>query len=136
MNHTTNYSLNQWEADDRIQRVDFNADNAKLDAALGEKIRLVTGSYRGTDKYGPRNPNILEFPDAERPPRVVMLSNEGGEHQVVLIRGITRCFILKVLDKRHIIEITWTDKGVRWYCAEGSSAQFNSNLMYYYAVFI
>jgi len=36
-NFTPNYNLNQWEADDRVLRTDFNADNAKLDAALGKK---------------------------------------------------------------------------------------------------
>ena len=34
MNQTTNYQLNQWESTDRILMADFNADNAKLDAAL------------------------------------------------------------------------------------------------------
>ena len=34
MNYTQNYQLNQWEAADRVQRTDFNADNAKLDAAI------------------------------------------------------------------------------------------------------
>ncbi|NBI11902.1 hypothetical protein D1641_18210 [Colidextribacter sp. OB.20] len=34
MNTTTNYQLNQWDASDRVQRVDFNADNAKIEAAL------------------------------------------------------------------------------------------------------
>ena len=33
-NHTTNYNLNQWEATDKVLRTDFNADNAKIDAAL------------------------------------------------------------------------------------------------------
>ena len=33
-NQTTNYQLNQWEPTDAVQRVEFNADNAKLDAAL------------------------------------------------------------------------------------------------------
>ena len=33
-NQTTNYQLNQWEATDQILRTDFNADNAKVDAAL------------------------------------------------------------------------------------------------------
>lgn len=33
-NQTSNYQLNQWEPTDAVQRVDFNADNAKLDAAL------------------------------------------------------------------------------------------------------
>ena len=33
-NQTTNYQLNQWDPTDAVQRVDFNADNAKLDTAL------------------------------------------------------------------------------------------------------
>ena len=33
-NYTTNYQLNQWEPTDAVQRVEFNADNAKVDAAL------------------------------------------------------------------------------------------------------
>ena len=33
-NQTTNYQLNQWEPTDPVLRTDFNADNAKLDAAL------------------------------------------------------------------------------------------------------
>ena len=35
-NQTPNYALNQWERDDRVLMEDFNADNAKIDAALGE----------------------------------------------------------------------------------------------------
>ena len=34
MNATTNYQLSQWEASDRVLRTDFNADNAKIEAAL------------------------------------------------------------------------------------------------------
>lgn len=34
MTKTTNYQLNQWDPDDRILRVDFNADNTAIDAAL------------------------------------------------------------------------------------------------------
>ena len=37
-NYTTNYQLNQWEPTDQVLRTDFNADNAKLDAALGVKL--------------------------------------------------------------------------------------------------
>ena len=33
-NQTTNSQLNQWEPTDAVQRVDFNTDNAKVDAAL------------------------------------------------------------------------------------------------------
>ena len=31
---TEHYGLNQWEATDKVERLDFNADNAKIDAAL------------------------------------------------------------------------------------------------------
>ncbi len=54
MNRTNNYNLCQWEADDKIQRVDFNEDNAKIDAALGALAegaaaipKLAVGSYPG-----------------------------------------------------------------------------------------
>ena len=34
MEKTINYQLNQWAAGDKVQRIDFNADNAKIDAAI------------------------------------------------------------------------------------------------------
>ena len=33
-NQTPNYQLSQWERSDKVQMEDFNADNAKIDAAL------------------------------------------------------------------------------------------------------
>ena len=44
-NYTANYNLCQWEATDQVLRTDFNQDNAKIDAALGDtlgKIQLAT----------------------------------------------------------------------------------------------
>ena len=48
-NQTANYQLNQWEPTDQVLRTDFNADNAKLDAALLNKaeaaeLESVSGS--------------------------------------------------------------------------------------------
>ena len=40
-NHTANYDLCQWEATDQVLRTDFNADNAKLDAALAGKLGRI-----------------------------------------------------------------------------------------------
>ena len=40
-NYTTNYNLCQWEPTDAVQRVDFNTDNAKLDAALAAKAEAA-----------------------------------------------------------------------------------------------
>ena len=47
MNKTPNYSLNQWEPTDQVRRVDFNADNAKIDAAIrtvDDKVEALSGS--------------------------------------------------------------------------------------------
>ena len=45
-NHTANYELCQWEPTDQVQRTDFNADNAKIDAALSalESGKVSTAS--------------------------------------------------------------------------------------------
>ena len=37
-NYTTNYQLNQWEPTDQVLRTEFNADNAKIEAALTNKL--------------------------------------------------------------------------------------------------
>ena len=39
---TANYQLNQWEPTDQVQRTDFNADNAKLDAAFKSLSEHIT----------------------------------------------------------------------------------------------
>ena len=51
-NYTTNYDLCQWEPTDPVQRVEFNQDNAKVDAALNSLAQsrncmVWTGSYTG-----------------------------------------------------------------------------------------
>ena len=44
-NHTPNFNLCQWEADDKVLRTDFNEDNQKIDAALAglaaSKLELI-----------------------------------------------------------------------------------------------
>lgn len=47
MTKTEQYQLNQWEKSDRVLMEDFNSDNRKIDAALGEKCSVVFGTYKG-----------------------------------------------------------------------------------------
>ena len=69
MTHTTNFNLSQWAKSDRIQMADFNADNAKLDAALAARnCALYTTTYVGTGS-GPRS---FTFPHK---PRIVFVMN-------------------------------------------------------------
>ena len=53
-NHTANYELCQWEPTDQVQRLDFNADNAKLDAALQALQQSIAAeaAARGTAIQG------------------------------------------------------------------------------------
>ena len=59
-NYTQNYSLCQWEPQDKVLRTDFNADNAKLDAALTE-LREELGAVRALAEtaYTTRFPQVL-----------------------------------------------------------------------------
>ena len=70
MEHTSNYNLSQWAGEDRILREDFNADNAKIEAALLQhaaalaaagNCKIVTGSYKGTNAYGSSGKSSLKF---------------------------------------------------------------------------
>jgi len=53
--YTSNYQLNQWEPDDRVLRTDFNADNAKIDAALAGKLGRMTNIFTAKSDGGTRN---------------------------------------------------------------------------------
>jgi len=70
MTHTPNYNLSQWEKPDRILMDDFNADNAKLDAALAAhddalaklgNCRVEVIRYTGTGTCGDSHPTTVTF---------------------------------------------------------------------------
>ena len=57
MRETSNYKLNQWNKTDQILMEDFNADNAKIDAALKElRDIIINGDLLMTmfDQYDKR----------------------------------------------------------------------------------
>ena len=49
--YTEYFQLNQWAAEDKVLRAEFNEDNRKIDQALralaGAVPRIVTGTYTG-----------------------------------------------------------------------------------------
>jgi len=97
MTHTTNYNLSQWDAGDRILRDDFNADNAKIDAALATHTSSIasltsgkgncsveTFTYTGTGGYGATSPTYVRF---RAVPKVyfilgplILAGNGGGQY--------------------------------------------------------
>ena len=63
MEHTSNYNLSQWAGEDRILREDFNADNAKIEAAIlganeaaaaatASGLKIIYGSFSGDGTTG------------------------------------------------------------------------------------
>ena len=54
-NYTNNFHLCQWEAGDPVLRADFNADNAKLDAALKSQSTQLAQALKKSDAaYSPQ----------------------------------------------------------------------------------
>ena len=151
-NQTPNYALNQWERDDRILMEDFNADNAKIDAALAAlesgkaeaaslaalravvagkgSCQVVTGQYTGYGQYGQSNPNSLTF---EKPPVLVLVS---GTNTLVMARGGSRGYVLQNGTSERI-EVSWNGNSLSWYSARDSVYQMNTaGMVHYYVAFL
>ena len=137
MERTKTYQLCQWEAEDKVQRTDFNEDNAKLEKALAElesdkaeqtaltalagqvtaleKGQLVykCDSYTGTGETY-TVPNRLEF---DFKPLLVIVADSvsmayGGWPW---IRGMeSGCSNHPDSGSLSYIRLTWEDRAVQW----------------------
>ena len=149
-NHTTNYNLNQWEATDKVLRAEFNADNAKIDAALKanadgistleEQVtsglagkgncKIYTTSYTGTDTYGASAPCSMTFPGM---PLMVFVGCCGDAGLVLCaIRGQTRSFAQG--SGSAINTLTWGTNSLSWSNHMSASEQMNSRFSTYQVV--
>lgn len=150
MQQTSNYQSSQWDAEDRIQREDFNSDNAKVDAALAVakaerdalaaavadcgNCRIVTGSYTGSGLYGASNPNILTFDGKPLLLAIMPSSNVGNSAKGFLaVRGSSFTYTYPG-NYNSINQVTWGDRSVEWYCADSAQYQFNNMTHYFVAL--
>ena len=121
MKQTGNFQLSQWEMEDRIQMEDFNADNAKIDAALVKcgNSGVEMGSYVGTGAYGENSPNHLTF---DRYPLAVMVA--GVDRQMLIIRpcDITNSWYG---EDEKVIYANWQDHTLTWYSPNNAMQQLN-----------
>lgn len=73
---TANFGLNQWAAEDKVSREEFNQDNLKIEAAIfnvtetGPKI--ITGSYIGTGTQ-----DIIHYSIGAQPKFLILLTTNG-----------------------------------------------------------
>ena len=120
MEQTANYGLNQWDAGDRIMVEDFNADNAKVDAALGDHEERVdalettcaslgnclfyTASYTGNGGTASHT-----FPHK---PMVVMIKTPYTPYQLIFWQGQTSVYPIGA--NYYEVNLTWNGNTVSW----------------------
>ena len=136
MEYTTNYQLNQWDAQDAIKRTDFNADNAKIDAALGTlaaasaghgNCKIEYGSYKGTGKYGSDNPKTLTF---EGRPIVVMVFQLTNGYMATMGNSAPYGHFQN-LNAHFSMVLSWGEQSVTWYSGQSATYQMNESGTYY-----
>ena len=134
---TKKYALNQWVKSDPVQMAEFNADNAKIEAALMVKADIVYGTYTGTGNYGSASPTTLDFADTlGRAPRFLLIMSPSGGTQMLLLKGMKGQYTQYDDMSRSYCNITWTETGLSWYNAYGTGTQLNGNNVAYYYIAI
>lgn len=95
---------------------------------LGDKARIVTGSYVGTGKYGISNPNTLEF---DKRPKIVFIVSESAGFSSPLVYGQGGYgYYPNVFSD---LNATWGDKSISWYSDANEYNQLNGrNIPYSY----
>lgn len=120
VHHTANYSLSQWESTDRILMEDFNADNAKLDAALTAQAaaialcgncQLYHLEYQGAGAGYRDNPKTVAFPHK---PLFVSINNNGFHFSIPYGALAYRA-------EKTTYFFTWTENSLTWYSSSTDS---------------
>ena len=132
---TPNYSLPQWEMDDRILMEDFNEAMHNIDEALSLKAQVIIGSYEG-DGSAERTITLGKTPKA------VLVADNRATMGFPLTGSITAYGGLALLNA----PVTYTglkaleivEGGFKVFCAKNSNfiaATNDSNYTYNYIAF-
>jgi hypothetical protein len=137
-NQTPNYALSQWERDDRILMEDFNADNAKIDAALAAQAgtlaahtaeltrkgncQISTYTYTGNGRLGEANPTRISFPKGTF---LLIIMTQLGTFQHIL-PGTKNVDWVETYSGHYPSPITWSETSLSIYSDRNAAYQFNS----------
>ena len=105
-------------------------------------VRIATGSYVGTGRYGASNPNSLTFPFE---PKLVIIrvqpSSYDSDHMAIFLKPVLNSTSMLRSSKSggqisgNTIPCTWDKNTLTWYSTESQDAQLNiKNATYYYVV--
>lgn len=110
MNKTANFQLNQWEKTDRVMMEDFNADNAKIEAALSNRnCQFYTATYKGDG-------NATKTWDFPAKPIMVLIA---GQSITTMIQGSPIGFTQFGANSGRL-HVTWDGNRVTWANESGS----------------
>lgn len=139
-NYTEHYALSQWEPGDKVQRTDFNADNAKIDAAIKAEAdaraaadaahaaalsklgncKLCISSYVGDGFWGVDHKMTLTFPKV--PELLLIFGNNAFFRLVPLKEGQA---VVLWDNTRWFLNVTWNGSTASWYSTSGGNGQMN-----------
>ena len=140
-NKTENIQLNQWIKTDPVLMDDMNADNQKLDSAIGAlqsgMLHIASGSYEGTGTCGSGSPTSLSF---DFSPRLLIIrapsseGKNGNAFGTTLVRGIDFQYNDTYGMYSSYMNVSWGENSVSWYTNMGYPGdQLNeSGTTYYY----
>ena len=142
MQKTENYQLNQWDKPDRIQMEDFNADNAKIEAALTElaeqaaqidkfgNCMVYRTPYIGTGGSGSSGACSLTFP---KKPLLVVVA--GLSCCGIYVAGTNTMYIMSNSTIFCTASLSSDQKTLSWYTSSAID-QMNMNGTTYYVTAI
>jgi hypothetical protein len=164
-NQTPNYGLSQWSKSDRVQMADFNADNAKIDAAIKAESDARTAlAAQVAGKASQSALNTLADKAAKcgncqiyvtsytgngkyglenarsmtfpKPPQMVLLSTTNAYPFAVLARGVTSS-PPNNYTKTTTVNVIWNGNSITWYSGHDAPSGFNAeNTLYYMLVLL
>ena len=136
MNHTTNYNLNQWEAEDAVRREDFNADNAAIDAALKAVADAAVGNCRlvFTSRVGGGTKDEITITAPGSGQLIaVMVGRINNAEGMIALRGCTRP---PICTTSGFPFLRWSGNSMTWYGMSDPSSNFDMLNNTYYIIYV
>ena len=143
-NHTTNYQLSQWEHTDRVLMDDFNADNTKIDGALGShegrvaaleqqvpllgNCRVKIYQYTGDGRYA-QEKTVIPF---DEKPLFIIVAGDDGTHCLLTADSSTAVVCRPA--GNNLINSQWSADRVAFSNVSTSLLQMNAPNVHYSAL--
>lgn len=116
-NKTATLGLNQWIKTDGVCMADFNADNAKVEAAIAAvtaaRVQFYTGTYTGDGTCGSEHPTSVTLPFA--PKLLIIYRADQDFPPTVIIAGMSKANTHFSMMRGGGVDLTFSGKTVSWY---------------------